>query len=86
MVIAGVRADTFGMALQLLLWEKRFTQAQVARMAGVSRATVNRVCNGHRPLTPWLAQLIEQHTGIGAQGLLDLQACYESVHKGGAAA
>jgi len=66
-----------GEFLAEILDESRLSQAQVARMIGVSPMRVSHVIKGTRPVTAELALLLGRAFGQSPQYWLNLQSVYD---------
>ncbi len=67
------RPTTAGEMVAGLLEELDLTQTELAQRLQVSRATINHLVNGHRPLTPDMARRLGRFFGDGAAVWMRMQ-------------
>ena len=82
------RPLTPGQVVANLLEEYEMSQGELALRLGISRATVSRLINGHRVLSPDLAHRLGRFFNNGAAAWMQMQATvdiWDALHADGSA-
>ena len=77
MIKSGLPAIHPGEFLREILEDREISQAQFARVIGVSPMRISHVVKGNRPVTAELALLFGRALGQAPQYWLNLQAAYD---------